>query len=172
MNIFKNKVFRVCLVLLILTYPFTSEYRFFYSTGISMLPTYQDGELLLIYKSGSISENWKPQRGQVVVVKEEGGDTLLKRVVALEGERVGIRNGSIYINDKKYEDEWTYQDVTFWVESERERSKKSKEDWLFLNTHMKIGIVPKGYVWVIGDNRNESWMGMVKIKDIKGCALS
>ncbi len=137
-----------------------------------MLPTYQDGELLLIYKSKSINKDWEPQRGQVVVVKEESGDTLLKRVVALEGEHVEIRDGGIYINDKKYEDEWTYQDVTFWAESERERSKKSKKDWLFLNTHMKIGIVPKGYVWVIGDNRNESWMGMVKIKDIKGCALS
>ena len=52
-----------------------------------MLPTYEDGELLLIYKSGSINEAWKPQRGQVVVV-EERGETLLKRVVALEGERV------------------------------------------------------------------------------------
>ena len=70
MNIFKNKVFRVCLVLLILTYPFTSEYRFFYSRGKSMLPTYEDGELLLIYKSGSINEAWKPQRGQVLVAVE------------------------------------------------------------------------------------------------------
>nr|ADD96424.1 hypothetical protein [uncultured organism MedDCM-OCT-S09-C426] len=92
-----------------------------------MLPTYQDGELLLIYKSKSINKDWEPQRGQVVVVKEESGDTLLKRVVALEGEHVEIRDGGIYINDKKYEDEWTYQDVTFWAESERERSKKSKK---------------------------------------------
>ena len=170
MNIFKNKVFRVCLVLLILTYPFTSEYRFFYSRGKSMLPTYEDGELLLIYKSGSINEAWKPQRGQVVVV-EESGETLLKRVVALEGERVEIRHGRIYINDKKYEDDWTYQNLTFWTEEESVRLKKPKEDWLFLNVHMKIGIVPKGYVWIIGDNRDESWMGMVKIKNIKGCAL-
>ncbi len=168
MNIFKNKAFRVCLALLILTYPFTSDYRFFYSTGESMLPTYKDGEMLLVYKSSSMREGWEPLRGQVIVVEEENGEDLVKRVVGLEGDTVHIKGGKIYVNGKKYEDEWTYQDITFWMESEHERSKKPKEEWLFMNSEAMPVIVPQGYVWVIGDNREESWMGKVKIKDIKG----
>lgn len=170
-NFLKNKIFRVCLILLILTYPFTSEFRFFYSTGNSMLPTYENGELLVIYKSTSMEKNWKPDRGQVVVVKEEEGDTLVKRVVGLEGEHLEIRHGRIYINNKKYEDHWTHQDITFWTETVEVRATKPKEDWLFLNTRLDVGVIPKGYIWVIGDNRKESWMGKVKIKDIKGWVL-
>ena len=86
-NLLKNKVFRVCLLLLILTYPFTSDFKFFYSTGNSMLPTYRNGELVVIYRAGSMRENWKPDRGQVIVVKEENGETLVKRVIGLEEKR-------------------------------------------------------------------------------------
>ena len=170
-NLLKNKIFRVCLLLLILTYPFTSDFRFFYSTGNSMLPTYEDGELLVIYRSTSMNKGWSPDRGQVVIVREEGGETLVKRVVGLEGELVEIRHGYIYVNDKKYKDSWTHQDITFWTEPEENRAKKPKEDWLFLNTNMHVGVIPKGYIWVIGDNRRESWMGKVKVSDIKGWVL-
>ena len=101
-NLLKNKIFRVCLLLLILTYPFTSDFRFFYSTGDSMLPTYEDGELLVIYRSTSMSEGWSPDRGQVVIATDDSGETLVKRVIGLEGEDVKIKYGYIYINGKKY----------------------------------------------------------------------
>ena len=171
-NLFKNKVFRVCLLLLILTYPFTSDFKFFYSTGNSMLPTYRNGELVIIYRSISMGDSWAPDRGQVVIVsEEEGGDTLLKRVVGLEGEYVRIKHGKIYIDDAIHEDPWSHQDITYWLEPQDERMKKPKDQWLFFNTDEDVGLVPKGHVWVVGDNRNESWMGVVKIKDIKGWVL-
>jgi hypothetical protein len=40
-----------------------------------------------------------------------------------------------------------------------------------MNSEAMPVIVPQGYVWVIGDNREESWMGKVKIKDIEGLVL-
>ena len=43
---------------------------------------------------------------------------------------------------------------------------KPKEQWLFLNTNMDVGLVPKGHVYVIGDNREISWHGIVPVKDI------
>ena len=92
-NLFKNKIFRVCLILLIITYPFTSEFKFFYSTGNSMFPTYEDGELMVIYRSKSMGRDWKPDRGQVVVVREAAGEVLVKRVIGLEGEYIEIKHG-------------------------------------------------------------------------------
>ena len=68
-------------------------------------------------------------------------------------------------------DNYTHQNITFWLEDEETRSKKPKSDWLFLNTYEDFGVVPKGHVWVIGDNRRMSWMGKVKIKDIEGLVL-
>ena len=49
--------------------------------------------------------------------------------------------------------------------------KKPENDWLFLNVYQDIGRVPKGHVWVIGDNRSLSWYGMVKIKNIKSLVI-
>ena len=129
-------------------------------------------EMLIIYKSASLGEDWTPAREQVVIaVDEKDGDVLLKRVIGLEGEHIKIEHGKIYINDKLHKDPWTYQDITYWLESKKEREGRPEREWLFFNAQENVGIVPKGYVWVIGDNRRDSWMGFVKIKEIKGWVL-
>ena len=171
-SIIHNKILRVCLLLLIITYPFYKDFGFIFSVGDSMLPTYENGELIVIHKINSLGENWKPQKGQVVVaIDPKDGGRVTKRVIALEGDYVFIKHGRIYVNDKKHEDGYSHQDISFWTEPDYVRAKKPKEDWLFLNLHMDVGIIPKGYVWVIGDNRSMSWMGKVKIKDIEGLVL-
>ena len=68
-------------------------------TGISMHPTYKHGGLnfinLLSYRTS------KPQRGDVVMVHVDGKiDRLLKRVIALPGETIGIVDGMVFINGK------------------------------------------------------------------------
>ena len=171
-SIFKNKIFRVCAVLIVVTYPFFKDFEFIYSVGDSMLPSYENGELIIIHKRKSLGVGWSPQRGQVIVATDEkDNDSVTKRVLGLAGDKILIKNGYIYINDKKHKDPYTHQNITFWTESEETRAKKPKEDWLFLNTDQSIGKVPKGYIWVIGDNRHMSWYGLVKIKDIKGVVL-
>jgi signal peptidase I len=135
-----------------------------------MLPTYENGELVLVYRSQSLGEDWEPRRSQVIIAVSDG-DQLIKRVVGLEGEYVKIKNGYIYINGKKYKDSWTHQNITYWTEPEETRLNKPKNEWLFLNTDQDVGRVPKGHIWVIGDNRHMSWYGMVKMKDVKGWVL-
>jgi signal peptidase I len=137
-----------------------------------MLPTYKSGELVIIHKLNSLGENWKPQKGQVIVaVDPKDGEKITKRVIGLEGEYVIIKNGYIYINDKKHEDPYTYQNITYWTEPEEIRATKPKDEWLFLNTDQDVGLIPIGYLWVIGDNRNMSWYGLIKIEDIEGLVL-
>jgi len=170
-KIFKNKIFRVTAILIILLLPFTSDYRIVFVDGDSMYPTYEHGEMVIEERFSSLGEHWRPSKGDVVVMLTEDGEKLIKRAVGLEGENLIIKNGRIYVNDKRYRDAYTHQDITYWVESERLRMTKPKNEWLFFNTEEDVGVVPKGYIWVIGDNRKVSWMGLVKIKDIEGKVL-
>jgi signal peptidase I len=170
-KIFKNKIFRVTALLIVLLVPFTSDYRVVFVHGESMLPTYRHLEVVIEEKASSLGKLWKPKRGDVVVVVTGDKEKLIKRVIGLEGEYLKIKNGRIYIDDKKYQDSYTNQDITYWVEAEEVRATKPKSEWLFLNSQQKVGVVPKGSVWVIGDNRHESWMGFVKMEEIEGKVL-
>lgn len=66
-------------------------------SGDSMLPTFQDGQVLfgsrLAYRKAG------PERGDIVAIDIAGGrQFLLKRIVALPGERFAIRDGTLFIN--------------------------------------------------------------------------
>ena len=69
-------------------------------TGNSMLPTYQNGQIKFVNK---LAYRWSaPRRGDVVAAKYEGEQVLLlKRIIALPGETMRVKNGEIYINDRK-----------------------------------------------------------------------
>jgi signal peptidase I len=55
------------------------------------------------YKAGR-----KPERGDVIVfpLPEDPTELFIKRVIALEEEKLEIRNKEIHINDKPLEDPW------------------------------------------------------------------
>jgi signal peptidase I len=68
--------------------------------GISMVPTYDEGQLLfanrLAYRFG------RPvQRGDVVAITLKAGNAVLvKRVIGLPGERVRIDQGQVFVDDR------------------------------------------------------------------------
>jgi signal peptidase I len=67
--------------------------------GPSMTPTYGDGQLLLVdrlaYRFGRAV-----RRGDVVAITLRGGQAVLvKRIIALPGERIRIENGQVLIDD-------------------------------------------------------------------------
>jgi len=68
--------------------------------GTSMKPTYDGGEVMLLYKLA------KYDRFDVVIVKIED-EKIIKRVIALPGETISCENGVIYVNDRKQEDDYS-----------------------------------------------------------------
>lgn len=116
------------LIVLIPTFVFSVEPV----DGDSMLPTLRSGEQLLINKIAlSLSP---PQRYDIVVCHYPGRKELfVKRVVALPGETMEIKSGVIWINGQPL-DESAYQ------------ASAITEDMLALT-------IPKGHVFVVGDNR-------------------
>jgi len=113
--------------------------------GSSMSPTYRNGSLNLVNRL-SYTNIHAPQRGDVVALNAEG-ELLLKRVVALPGETVGIQRGAIRIDDHRLKDQFS-RTVIPW---EMEPVRLGQDEY-----------------FVIGDNRAASVFCKVPKRDILG----
>ena len=74
-----------------------SQYR---AQGPSMEPNYANGHHFVIDRSSF--QRRPPQRGQVIVFTHPSldGEAMLKRVVGLPGEKIGLAMGRVYIDDE------------------------------------------------------------------------
>jgi len=158
----------LCLVVMYLMFGY--RYKVTYNLGESMHPTFKDGEWVYVQKRGNLPPHWTPAKFDIIIVGADGDD-LIKRVVGVAGDTIAIKHGKIILNGKTFKDQFANQSITFWSEDEEERLKKPKGEWLFFNEDTQEETIPKGSVWVIGDNRSLSWYGMVKIKNIKGLVI-
>lgn len=134
--------------------------------GESMQTTLMDGERIFIDKfSYCVTE---PGRGDVVIVHYPGrSEHFVKRIVALEGETIEIRNGYVYIDGERLDesayasDEW-YGRIRLLINSPQ--------------SHDGVYTVPQGHVFVMGDNRNWSKdsrsreVGAIPVTEILGRA--
>lgn len=123
--------------------------------GPSMLPTLRSGDRVLITRSAT-----DVARGDVVVlVVDEGGvpTELVKRVVAVAGDRVEIRKDVAFVNGTA---EPQYGQVVF-----PERSYSAGEI-----------TVPPGQIYVMGDNRplseDSRYIGPVPTAGLKGVVVA
>jgi len=156
------RVMRIFVLFLVFSVFFHLGYSFSKVEGNSMDPTFINGQRLLV-------DEWtynffNPEKGDVVILKdpEEKGDELVKRVIAIEGDTIQIKFGKIFLNDTELKDPFSYKSIIFYV---------NEEETLWLNENGNKIKVPKGHVWVIGDNREVSWYGLVKISEIQGKIL-
>ena len=122
----------------------------------SMVPTLEVGDRVFVNKF--IYRFTEPERGDIVVFEDvEGGeDYLIKRVVAVAGDRVRVSNGRLKVDGEIQEE--TYIKPQF-----PDGSIYGPEK------------VPEGYVFVMGDNRGNSAdsrvFGLLPIENIEGEAF-
>ncbi len=102
--------------------------------GSSMIPTLQNGEFVLVnriaYKLG------EPQRGDIIVFRSinESGLDLIKRIIGLPGDTVLVQNGQVIVNGQALTEPYIAAPPRYFGE------------WT----------VPEGFLFVLGDNRNDS----------------
>jgi signal peptidase I len=99
----------------------------------------------------------QPQRGDIVVFspteelqKEQYHDAFIKRVVALPGEKVQLRNGKVYINNKPLQEDKYLADGQRTVIDVCTSGQQPP----FLSQPVTI---PSNSYLVLGDNRNSSY---------------
>lgn len=152
---YKISVLRLSLFLLVAGYLFI--FPLFYGVsevnGLSMYPTYQDSDMLLVKDS-----NDHVSRGDIVIVKKSGIDkAIVKRVVATGGDVVSFKDSDMFINGvKQFEGYVNTDEVTNYTEIKYE--------------------VPNDSYFVLGDNRNHStdsrYFGSVSRAEIAGVVVT
>ena len=120
---------------------FVAESR--YVASGSMLPTLEVNDRVMADKVSYHFEN--PQRGDIVLFspteklqQQNFHDTFIKRAIGLPGEKVEIKAGRVYINDKLLRENYI--------------GDTKGEDWGPV-------IVPPNSYLVLGDNRQDSYDG-------------
>lgn len=122
--------------------------------GSSMEPTLHDGQRLLVSKF--IYRFHPPEQGDIIVFRSpiNPRDDLIKRVIAIPGQRVEVVRGRAYVDGEPLDEPYI-----------------SRSD----NTFVMPQRVPEGKVFVLGDNRPNSedsrFFGFVSERSIKGKAV-
>ncbi|MBR7164041.1 MAG: signal peptidase I [Clostridia bacterium] len=123
--------------------------------GSSMLPTLESKERLVVTKLF-----YKPKAKDIVVVKShELGKHIIKRVIAVPGDVIDIngKTGDVSINGKVIDEPYILEKL---------RSAG--------NANAYPLTVPEDYVFVMGDNRNNSQdsrnLGLIAYEDVVGRA--
>ncbi|MBN1220920.1 MAG: signal peptidase I [Anaerolineae bacterium] len=134
--------------------------RNFRVVGTSMVDNLHDGQYLIIdkltYSDLFQGMGWGgPRHGDVVVFEPPNrpGEDYVKRIVGLPGETIAVDNGTIYVDHEPL--------------AEPFKPKMPRY-------HVPETAIPEGYVYVLGDNRNNSndshnW-GPLPIENIVGRA--
>lgn len=153
---------------------------------VSMYPTLVEGDRLILnrwnrttgkeYKRGDIitfeaptNKTIEDQSNPVAVYANEPKNifskfvyyvlelnkmSYIKRVIALEGEHVEIKDGKVYINGKELQEDYL------------------KDDVITSSTGLTDFIVPKGYIFAMGDNRPKSTdcraFGCIPVEKVEG----
>ena len=104
--------------------------------GVSMQPTLRGGEYTLVNKI--TYRRSPPRRGDVVVFEAPNDPRVdyIKRVIALPGETVEVRGGTVRVNGAPLDERYSVEQPDY------ELPKLT---------------VPDGHLFVLGDNRNRSY---------------
>jgi signal peptidase I len=123
----------------------------------SMEPTLMEGDRVLVNRL--VYHFHPPRRGDVFVFHppgRPGSDPFIKRVVAVAGDTIAVHEGALYLNGKPQDEPYI-------------------KEYPIEGDYPETTIEP-GYVWAMGDNRNNSGdsrvFGPVSLDSIMGEAFA
>lgn len=146
-------------VLSIIVVQFIAPTRVF---GHSMEPTLNDNDFIVVNRCAYVN-GITPSKGDIVVfqshLKDQNGNDkrLIKRVIAVPGDTVMIKEGKVYINGEELQEEYINDGIT--------------------SGDVDLVTVPAGSVYCMGDNRLHSTdsrhmeVGFVRYEQILGKAV-
>lgn len=137
-------------VILTIKYVFSLEQV----VGPSMEPNYKSGDLLFLNK---ITYRFKePRLFDVVVIANDDTKYMIKRIIGLPGDTIEYKDNKLYINGEITKEYFNISGVT--------------KD--FSLEQFDYEVIPDGYYFVLGDNRENSkdsrTYGLISRKDIIG----
>ncbi|MCD6119716.1 signal peptidase I [bacterium] len=114
----------------------------FYIPSRSMEPTLLVHDRLIADKISFVLKVGEIEHGDIIIFKPppEAGEgqekkDYIKRVIGLPGDKVLVKNGKVWINGKQLEEDYIAEPPAY---------------------HYEEVSVPEGYLFVLGDNRNNS----------------
>ena len=126
---------RILLLLTVGLFPLLRGYGFTLVIGISMEPTYDNGELVIVHKT---DRSYTPSKLDVICIRVKD-EKWIKRVMGLPGD-------IIYIDDYIYVNDIPMTDV--------------HGNIVKLEEYQQRLVVPPSCVWIIGDNEAVSAHGI------------
>ena len=123
--------------------------------GKSMMPTLENNNRILVNKITSID------RCDVIVFHSPVSSAYyIKRVIGLSGDNIEVKDDSLYVNGKKYDEPYLQANKEILAEGHLTADLKET--------------VPEGYLYVMGDNRLKSndsrRFGFILKEDVVGKA--
>lgn len=143
--------------------------------SISMIPTLNPGQHVLVLRIPFLRSHLhsvlvpKLRRGDIVVLEgPEGTKQLIKRIVALGGDRIHIKEGLLFLNGSAFYEPYAYHEGAY---------STNLDDWpaTLTGPSERDITVPVGMLFVMGDNRPQSldsrlW-GPVPLSDVTAKVL-
>ena len=210
---FKDDLRFIVIFLLIFSFFRFFIYDYYIIPSCSMVPTLLIGDMPLTEKwtygyskhsiwfspnlfSGRIFAKRTPKRGEIIVFKSPEGDdrNIIKRVIALPGDKIAVENGIIKVNGQsaviKFKEKMAYKDV----QNGRFYELNLYEETLPLSdapshtvayiesmasspqNHFAEMTVPEDHYFVMGDDRDLSYdsrcgLGLVPSENLMGRAV-
>lgn len=143
----------------------------YYVPSGSMLDSIREGDLIL---GERVTLAWDgPDPGDVVTFDSPlaVGETLVKRVVAVGGQTIDLRDGVVYVDGEALEEPYVRIDQST-GEPERTDSLSGLAGSAGISYPYTV---PEGTIWVMGDNRTNSkdsrFFGPVPLDDVTSRVL-
>ena len=142
--------------------------------GISMEPSLQDGQFLVVNR---LAYRWKePKRGDIIVFRfpSDPKRRFIKRVIGLPGEVVAVHDGQLYINGltlaepyitetPRYQGDWRLSPYEVFVLGDNRNNSSDSQNWGPLHVDEIIGKAVLVY-WPL------ETVGLIQHHDLVGAA--